>query len=168
MAALSAQFLVAGPVMAGVVAPAAGGPQGADRRAHDYAIGDLRIEHPYARPTPPGATTAGAYFTIRNAGARADRLLRVSSPVAQSTELHSMTMDGAMMRMRAIAALDIPAGARVSLADAGYHVMMTGLRQPLSPGTRVPLTLTFDRSGSIAVYAVVETAVASASASRRN
>ena len=54
--------------------------------AHDYTLGNLRIEHPYARPTPPGARTAGAYFTVRNAGKAADRLLQVFSPVAQTVE----------------------------------------------------------------------------------
>src|SRR6185437_6141386 len=124
--------------------------------AHDYVLGNLRIEHPYVRPTPPGARTGGAYFAIRNVGKDADRLLRVSSSVAQTVELHSMTMDGTLMKMRAVSALDIPPGSTVTLGTGGYHVMLTGLRQPLTVGEKVPLTLTFEKAGGLDVLAYVE------------
>jgi hypothetical protein len=126
--------------------------------AHAYTLGNLQIAHLYARPTPPGARTGGAYFTVRNNGEKADRLLRVASPAAQSVELHSMTMDGNLMKMRAIPALDIPAGAKVTLGSGGYHVMLVNLAHPLTVGTSVPLTLTFERAGSIDVSAPVEPA----------
>jgi len=131
--------------------------------AHDYTLGALRIEHPYVRPTPPGARTGGAYLTIRNTGRDADRLLRVASPVAQASALHSMTMEGNLMKMREVAALDIPGGATVTLATGGYHIMLTGLARPLVVGDKVPLTLTFERAGTIDVPASVEVAQASAS-----
>jgi copper(I)-binding protein len=124
--------------------------------AHDYTLGKLEIAHPYARPTPPGARTGGAYFIVRNNGAQADRLLRVASAAAQSVELHSMTMEGNLMKMRAIPSLDIPAGATVTLGSGGYHVMLVNLAHPLTVGSSVPLTLTFERAGSIAVSAPVE------------
>jgi hypothetical protein len=124
--------------------------------AHDYALGNLRIERPYARPTPPGARTGGAYFTIENAGTTADRLIRLSSPVAATVEIHSMTMDGTLMKMRAVPALDIPAGSKVTLGSSGYHVMLTGLRRPLAIGDQVPLTLAFEKAGSVEVVAPVE------------
>lgn len=132
--------------------------------AHDYALRDLRIEHPYARPTPPGARTGGAYFTIRNAGKDADRLLRVASPAAQRVALHSMTMNGNLMKMREVGALDIPARSTVTLASGGYHVMLTGLARPLAVGDSVPVTLTFEKAGPIDVLAHVEAAQASADA----
>ncbi|MEO9162980.1 MAG: copper chaperone PCu(A)C [Casimicrobiaceae bacterium] len=132
--------------------------------AHDYTLGELRIGHPYARPTPPGARTGGAYFTIRNVGKAGDRLLRVSSSAAQTVELHSMTMDGNLMKMRAVPALDIPAGSNVTLGTGGYHVMLTGLRQPLVAGNKLPLTLTFEKAGTIEVSAQVEAFDASADA----
>ena len=147
-AALSLTFMLA------VAAPAIAMPSSAF--AHDYTLGSLRIEHPYARPTPPGARTGGAYFTIRNVGKDADRLLRVSSPVAQTVELHSMTMDGTLMKMRTVSALDIPPGSTVILGTGGYHVMLTGLRQPLAVGDKVPLTLTFEKAGALDVSAYVE------------
>jgi copper(I)-binding protein len=132
--------------------------------AHDYALGNLRVDHPYSRPTPPGARTGGAYFTIRNVGADADRLLKVSSPVAQSVELHSMTMEGTLMRMRAVPAIDIPAGGTVTLGTSGYHVMLTGLARPLAVNDEVPLTLTFQKAGMLQVSATVEAPNAGAAA----
>ena len=157
-AALSLRFIVAPVALALALASVAA-------IAQDDKLGNLRIEHPYARPTPPGARTGGAYFTIRNAGKDADRLLRVSSPVAQTVELHSMTMDGNLMKMRAIPALDIPAGATVSLGTGSYHVMLTGLRQPLAVGDEVPLTLVFEKAGAHEVSARVETPKADVDAS---
>lgn len=130
--------------------------------AREYALGNLRIAHPNARPTPPGARTGGAYLTIENAGKEPDRLLRAASPAAGAVEIHSMTMEGGMMRMRAIPALDIPPGRTVVLASGGYHVMLLDLKHPLAVGDKVPLTLTFEKAGAIDVEADVEAAGAGA------
>lgn len=136
--------------------------------AHDYALGALRIEHPYARPTPPGARTGGAYFTIRNTGDAGDRLVHISSPVAKSAEVHSMTMEGNLMRMRAMPALDIGAHSTVTLGPGGYHVMLVDLLHPLAPGGSVPLRLTFEKAGAIDVAANVEAATGDAQAPHRH
>ena len=69
-----------------------------------------------------------------------------------------MTMDGNVMRMRAIAAVDIPAGETVTLGSSGYHVMLIDLARPLVAGSTVPLTLTFEKSGTLDVVADVEAA----------
>ena len=115
-----------------------------DAAAHDYTLQRLRIDHPFARATPPGARSGGIYMTIENGGTAVDRLLRVASPAAASVELHSMTMDGNVMRMRAITGLDIAPGAKVTLGSSGYHVMLVGLasrspsasREPVADGER--------------------------------
>jgi periplasmic copper chaperone A len=124
--------------------------------ANDYALSSLKIEHPYARATPPGARTGGAYLIVQNEGKLPDRLVRVSSPVAKSAAIHSMTMDGNMMRMRVVRSLDIPPGAKVTLSPGGYHVMLVDIAHPLVPGEQVPLTLTFEKAGTIDVRADVE------------
>ncbi|HKU86238.1 MAG TPA: copper chaperone PCu(A)C [Casimicrobiaceae bacterium] len=126
--------------------------------AADYTLGDLRIAHPYARPTPPGARTGGAYFTVRNAGKVADRLTRVVSPAARVVEIHSMTMDGTLMKMRPVAGIDIPAGGQVALGSGGYHVMLIDLTRPLAAGDKVPMALTFERAGTVDIVADVEPA----------
>jgi len=124
--------------------------------AHDYTLQNLRIDHPFARATPPGAQSGGVYLTIENRGTSKDRLVKVASPAAATVELHSMTMDGNVMRMRAVAGLDIAPGATVTLGSAGYHVMLVGLARPLVVGDRIPVTLTFEKAGMVDVTALVE------------
>jgi len=134
--------------------------------ATDYPLHDLRIEHPYARPTPPGARSGAAYFTIRNLGNASDRLVSVASPVSKSAQVHSMTMDGNVMRMRALPSLDIPPDASITLAPGSYHVMLVGLSHPLAAGDKVTLTLTFEKAGKVDVSADVEAGAMDAQAQR--
>lgn len=112
---------------------------------------DVRIVNAYARATPPGARTAAAYLTIDNRGAAADRLVGARSPAAAAVELHAMSHENGMMRMRAIARVDVPAHGRVDLAPGGVHVMIVDPKAPLRAGERFPLTLTFERAGAIDV-----------------
>lgn len=124
--------------------------------AHDYTAGDLKIGHPFTRTTPPGAVAAGAYLSIENKGKSADKLLRAASPVAGLVELHSMSMDGNVMRMRAVPSIDVAAGATVKLAPGGLHVMLQDLKRPLKEGERVPMTLVFERAGEVKVELAVQ------------
>jgi copper(I)-binding protein len=101
----------------------------------------------------PGQSATAAYFTIANTGG-ADRLVAVSSPAGQAS-LHSTSMDGGVMRMRRLDALDIPANSTVELKPGAIHVMITGLRRPPGAGQQLPLQLEFDRSGERAVIATV-------------
>lgn len=140
----------------------------ASAAARDYTLGHLRIEHLYAYPTPPGARTGGAYFSVQNAGNSNDRLLRVASPAADAVELHSMTMDGNLMKMRPVVAIGIPAGSKVTLGSGGYHVMLIGLRHPLAIGDKLPLALTFEQAGTIEVTADVEKQDVSGEAAHRH
>ena len=144
--------------IAGVAALAAAG--GAS--AHDYQLKMLHIDHPFARATPPGARSGGVFLSVENKGDSADRLLRVSTPVAGTAELHQMVLDGGVMRMRAIAGLDVKPGARVVLQPGGYHVMLTDLKRPLQAGDSFPLTLGFEKAGSIEVNVMVESMSAGA------
>jgi copper(I)-binding protein len=127
----------------------------ASAMAQNDARANLRIEHPYARPTPPGARTGGAYLTIENRGQQ-DRLIRVATPAAGAAEIHSMTMEGNVMRMRAVAAVEIPSHATTALKPGGFHVMLMDLKQPLVAGGTLPLSLTFEKAGTIDVTARVE------------
>lgn len=130
---------------------------GATAHAHDYTVGALRIAHPQARPTIPGQPTGAAYLTIENKGRTADRLAAVSSPVAKAVEIHTMTMEGNVMRMREVAGIELQPATTVSMEPgAGYHLMLTGLRQPLKPGDKFPLTLTFEKAGKTEVTVWVE------------
>ncbi|MEO6749473.1 MAG: copper chaperone PCu(A)C [Casimicrobiaceae bacterium] len=130
--------------------------------AHDYTLAALSIDRPYARATPPGADIGGAYMTIGNSGPADDTLIGASTPVAGSVQIHTMSMDGNVMRMREVANLDIPPGKEVALTPDGYHLMLVGLKKPLVEGTRVPLTLRFAHAGAIDVEAAVQSMSAGA------
>ena len=129
--------------------------------AHDFKAGVLRIDHPYATPSRPGLTTGAVYFRgIRNTGRADDKLLSASTPVAASVEIHRMQMQGDVMQMRAVPALEIPAGATVDFKHSqpnGYHLMLLDLKAPLKDGDRFPVTLRFETAGTHEVQVWVQT-----------
>lgn len=104
----------------------------------------------WSRPTPPGIEVGVAYFTIRNAG-KSDRLLRASSPVAKSAELHVSSTNGGIMRMEPLSSVEIGSGGSASFEPNGKHVMLVGLKRPLKQGDAFPLFLTFAKAGRIKV-----------------
>jgi copper(I)-binding protein len=115
------------------------------------AAGDLEILHPTSRATPKGAPTAVGYLTIRNKGAT-DRLVGATTPAVDHVEFHQMSMDGNVMKMRAISGgIAIPANGSVSLKSGGVHLMLIGLKQPFKAGDKVPLTLDFEKAGKMDV-----------------
>lgn len=130
-------------------------------QAHDFKAGDLRIDHPYATPSAPGLKTGAVYFrAIKNRGAQNDRLLSASTPVAARVAIHRMQMDGDVMRMRAVDALELPAQSDVRLrhgATDGHHLMLFDLKAPLQDGERFPITLHFERAGTHEVMVWVQT-----------
>ncbi len=122
-------------------------------QAHGYTLRDIGIAHPYAVPTPAGATTGAGYIKqLSNKGATDDRLVGVSSPLADHVEIHTMSMDNNIMRMRQVAGIVIPAGGHVDMAPGGgYHLMMIGIKQPLKVGDKIPVKLTFEKAGTVDV-----------------
>lgn len=120
--------------------------------AADYQLGKLRLEQPAARPTRQGQPSGAAYVAIENRGDSADRLIAAHTPVAGKTEIHTMQMEGNIMRMREIGAIDIPAGSTVRMRPGeGYHLMLMELKQSLKKGESFPLTLQFEKAGKIDV-----------------
>lgn len=126
--------------------------------AQDATVGALTIGHSWSRATPPAGRTGAGYLTIENRGATADRLTgaAIDPAIADAAELHSMTMDNGIMRMRPVeGGVALPAGQTVELSPGGIHIMLVGLKAPLKEGTRVPLTLTFEKAGSVTVELAV-------------
>jgi copper(I)-binding protein len=109
-----------------------------------------KVEGAWARPTVQGQSGGGAFLRITG-GSVADRLLTVSAGVAREVELHTMEMQGNVMRMRQIDAIDVPAGKTVDLKPGGQHVMFVGLTQTLKAGDHFPLTLRFAKAGELKV-----------------
>ena len=125
--------------------------------AHEYQVGSLHIEHPWARATPPQAGVAGAYMVIENNGTGPDRLLGGTTDAAKEVQVHSMSMDGGVMKMRQLPdGLELPAGKSVTLALGGYYLMLIDPVKPLKEGERVPMTLKFEKAGTIKVDLAVE------------
>jgi len=131
--------------------------------AHEYKVGDIEIGHPWARATLPAAKVGGGYLKLTNEGTTDDRLVTVSSPIAERAEIHSMDMKDGVMMMRPMAdGIEIKAGETVEFAPGGFHLMLIDLKQPMTEGERVPLTLKFEKAGSIEVELAVEAARAPA------
>ncbi|MGX5804230.1 copper chaperone PCu(A)C [Bradyrhizobium sp. Arg314] len=126
-------------------------------RAHEFKVGDLVIEHPWSRATPPGAKVAGGYFTVTNKGSTPDRLLSISSDISDKAELHDMGVKDGVMTMRPVSGgLEIPAGGKVALKPGAYHLMFTGLKRQPKQGEKFPAILTFEKAGSVTVEFAVE------------
>ncbi|MGY0194787.1 copper chaperone PCu(A)C [Leptothrix sp. BB-4] len=127
-------------------------------QAHGSKAGDVRIDHPYSTPTPPGVRSGALYFrTLSNTGQQADRLIAAESPVAGKVEFHEMKMVGDIMKMRALNAIELAPGQEIALRHGGeLHIMLLELRRPLAEGDRVPVTLTFERGGKVEVMAWVQ------------
>jgi periplasmic copper chaperone A len=127
--------------------------------AHEYKAGNLEIKHPWARATPKGAKVAGGYLRIVNTGTAPDRLIGGSSPAARKFEIHEMSMQGDVMKMRPLPqGLEIKPGQTVELKPGSFHIMFLELKQPFEKGERVKGTLVFEKAGAVDVEYVVEAA----------
>lgn len=125
-----------------------------DMKSPEYRIGQLKIEHPYARATVPGQKVAGGFMKIENKGA-ADQLIAASSPLAGEMQLHTMTMDGNVMKMREVKVIDVPANGSVELKPGGLHLMFMDIKSPLKIGEAVPVKLKFQKAGEVEIKVLV-------------
>ncbi len=116
--------------------------------------GQLEIDNSWARATPGSAETGAAYVTIRSP--TADKLVAAPAPVAKKAELHTVSMEGMIMKMRPISGIDIPSDQTATLHPGGMHIMLIGLATPLKTGQTFPLTLTFEMAATRAVNVAVE------------
>ncbi len=102
----------------------------------------VTVSEPWVRATVAQQQATGAF--MRLSASQNARLVAASSPVAGLTEIHEMAMVNDVMRMRAIAGVDLPAAQAVELRPGGYHVMLMQLRQTLNAGERVAITLVLE------------------------
>ncbi|MET3907393.1 copper(I)-binding protein [Bradyrhizobium sp. S3.3.6] len=121
-------------------------------RAEDVKAGDLVITQGWSRATPSGAKVAGGFLTIENKGTAPDKLVKVTAEIAGKAEVHEMTMDNGVMKMRPLdKGLVIGPGKTVKLAPGGYHLMLQELKGPFKEGEKVAVTLEFEKAGKVAV-----------------
>jgi periplasmic copper chaperone A len=114
------------------------------------------VKDAWARATPGKAENGATYLTIQSP--TADRLVGVSTPIAKKAGLHTMTMEGSVMKMRPLSGIDVPANQPVTLKPGGMHIMLEGLNEPLQAGKSFPLTLNFEKAGQKQVEVAVEKA----------
>lgn len=120
--------------------------------AQDIVRGDLVISAPWSRATPAGAQVAAGYVVVTNKGLSAERLLSFKTDLSDQPEVHEMTNEGGVMKMRPLAkGLVIPAGATVKLEPGGYHLMLLKLKRPLAAGERYKAVLVFEKAGPVEV-----------------
>ena len=126
-------------------------------QAADVTAGTLKISAPWARATPKGASVGGGYMTITNTGKAADRLTGGSTTVSSKFELHEMSMDNGVMKMRPLASgLEIKPGQTVELKPGGHHIMLVGMKEQLKAGDHFKATLDFAKAGKVDVDFIVE------------
>lgn len=116
---------------------------------------NVSVTDAWARATMPGQQVSGAYLQIKSDVDA--RLLSVSSPAVPRVEMHEMKMDGDVMRMREVKAIDLPKGQTVTLEPGGFHLMLMNLKKPIAAGDVIPFTLMVESGGkkqSIEVKAV--------------
>lgn len=123
--------------------------------AAGFAHAQATVDGAFARATVGKQANGAAYLQLSAKGD--DVLVSASAPVATKVEIHTMSMDGDVMKMRVLDKLEIKAGEKMSMQPgAGAHVMLMGLKQPLKAGDSFPLTLNFRKAGKVTVDVTVK------------
>jgi len=120
-------------------------------RGDEAKHGDVVVTSAWARATPPGVSVAAAYVSLRNDGAADDRLISAASPAAESVTLHNTAEENGAATMRPLADAMIPAGGVLEMEPGGPHLMLMDLSAPIKEGTSLPVTLVFERAGTVTV-----------------
>jgi copper(I)-binding protein len=111
-------------------------------------IGNVTVHDPWARASLGTTKSSAVYMTLEIEGDQEDRLVAAKTPLAERAELHTHVMDGGVARMRRVEAVEVAPGAPTVLQPGGLHLMLTGLKDELTEGATLPLTITFEKSGS--------------------
>jgi copper(I)-binding protein len=112
------------------------------------AAQSVKVGDAWVRPTLPGQKATGAYLELTSVSNAA--LVAAGSTAAARVEMHTMSTEGGVMRMRALPRIDLPAGQTVKLAPNGMHLMLFDVKEPLRIGDKVTLTLTVQPAGAAA------------------
>lgn len=133
------------------LAACSGQDQPAVQPTETVAAGTVAISGGWVRAVGEGVRMSAGYGTISNRGDEPDRIVSLTSPIADVVELHeSIEQDGRSM-MRPVPGLEIPAGGEISLEPGGYHIMLIGVTAPLVEGETYELTITFEKAGDLTV-----------------
>ncbi len=113
----------------------------------------IHISNAWARATAPGQDVGAVYMTLKSSTNLS--VTKAETAVADTVEIHEMSMANGVMKMRMMETLSLPAGQAVKLAPGGFHFMLFDLKQPLKPGSQIELVLTLkDKQGKTSTQAV--------------
>jgi periplasmic copper chaperone A len=120
--------------------------------AQEFKAGSIEVDNPWSRATPKGAKVAAGYLVIKNNGTDPDRLVGGTSPVAGKVEVHEMSMDKGVMKMRPVSGgLEIKPGETVELKPSAFHLMIMDLKQQIESGKPFKASLNFEKAGPVEV-----------------
>ena len=125
-----------------------------------FAHEGVHINDPYAITRGAIGSTGAVFFTVENHASVEDRLLAVTTDVAEKVEMHthSQTADGVMTMPAVPEGFPIAAGGELVLQRGGNHIMLMGLTRPLTVGERLPATLIFEQAGRVEIEFMVDPA----------
>jgi len=127
--------------------------QQAQSQTQSATTAKVEVTKAWARATPGKSTIGAAYATVT--APAGDRLIAASTPVAGTAQIHEHSMENGIMKMRQVDAVPLPAGQAVTLSPGGYHIMLMDLKAPLVAGQSFPLTLTFEKAGTVETTVMV-------------
>jgi periplasmic copper chaperone A len=110
---------------------------------------DICASGAWMRATPPGADNAAVYFSVVNKGRTTDSLVSASSNVTANAMVHRSVVTGGVVHMAMTGPLELNAGAHLTFAPIGYHLMLEGLKQPVTKGKTISVTLDFAKAGKL-------------------
>ncbi len=111
----------------------------------EEAGASIRVTGAWARPTLGASMTVAAYLTVLNDGTSGDRVIALDTDIAKAAEMHTTVLEGDIVQMRRLEAVEVAPGRRTSFAPGGMHIMLIGVVRPLKQGERFRLTLRFER-----------------------
>jgi copper(I)-binding protein len=120
-------------------------------QAEPSRIGDIVVEQAWARATTPSAKIGATYLVLKNTGSQPDRVLSMEAPVASHAVAHQTRQEGDVSRMSEADPLSIPPGGALKMKPGGMHIMLMELNSGLKVGQQFPLTITFEKAGTIEV-----------------
>ena len=133
-------------------APAAADPCGGIRPIAPGA--NIAADKPkvYFNDTISSGASGAQTVKITNTGTAPDRLIGGSVDSARKVEIHQMTMEGGVAKMRQLPnGLEIKPGDTVELKPGSFHLMFVGIKQPFEQGKPVKGTLEFEKAGKVEV-----------------
>lgn len=116
---------------------------------------ELKVESPWVFAVPPGAKDTAAFMTLVNTGDKPIRLTGGKTEVADRVSPMITTKTEGRMGMKDVSYIEIPAGGKVTLAPGADHLMIYGLKKPLTPGQNVPIEVTLSPGGRVTINAIV-------------